>query len=215
MSHQLELAVEERAVSGKRVKRLRQQGIVPANMFGRNQPSVSLQVNSLALQKLLSHGGSKVILLLKVGDQAPVQALIKEVDRNPRGGEITHVDFYRVAATEKLRTHVQLHFVNEAGAANLSDVTVLLPLNEVMVECLPADLPATVQVDLSLLKEVGDVIRVGNLTVDPGVTILTGHNEMVAGVQQRARKETAEGAEGKAEAVAAASLTPGGGTERV
>lgn len=197
MSNQLELAVEERAVSGKQVKRLREQGIVPANMYGRNQPSVSLQVNKLVLQKLLSSGGTKVILLLKVGNQPSVQALIKQVHHNPRGGDIFHVDFYRVAATDKLKTSVHLYFTNEASAATLGDGLVLRTMNEVMVECLPADLPPNIQVDLSRLMNVGDVIRVGNLLVGPGVTILTDHNEMVAAVHQQISKEKAEGADGK------------------
>ena len=80
---------------------------------------------------------------------------------------------------------------------------------------MPAGRSATIQVDLSRLREVGDVIRVGDLTVGAGVTILIDHNEMVAGLQQRTLVEKAEGAEGKPEAVAAAPETPArGGTER-
>ncbi|MCL4371638.1 MAG: 50S ribosomal protein L25 [Chloroflexi bacterium] len=211
MSSQLELAAEERAVSGKgQLRQLRHQGMVPANVYGGHQPSVSLQVNGVAFQKLLGHGGNTVILSLKVGTQPAVQALIKQVQHDPRGGGITHVDFYRVAATEKLKTSVQLQFINEAGAASLSDITVLRPLNEVMVECLPGDLPAAIQVDLSELKEVGAVIRVGNLVVGPGVTILTDHGEMVAGLHQRTPTEKAEGVEAKAETAPAAG-TPAGG----
>ncbi len=211
MTDQMELAVEERIVSGTaQARRLRQQGMVPANMFGRHLPSVSLQVNSVALQKLLGLGGSKVILLLKVGDQPAVQALIKEVQHNPRGGAITHVDFYRVAAGETLRTPVQFHFINEPALASMVDVTVLRPLNEVMVECLPADLPSSIQVDLSQLGEVGAVIRVENLVVGSGVIILTDPNEMVAGLQQRGPTEKAEGVEGKAEATAATPTTLAG-----
>ncbi len=200
MSNKLELAAEVRALSGKgELRQLRQRGMVPANVYGGNEPSAALQVNGVAFHKLLGHGGSTVILSLRVGTQAAFQVLIKQVYHNPRGGEISHVDFYRVAATEKLKTPVQLQFINEAGVASLSDVTVLRPLNEVMVECLPADLPAAIQVDLSRLKQVGAVIRVGNLMVGPGVTILTDHNEMVAGLHQRASAEKADVAEAKTE----------------
>ncbi len=210
----MELAVDERTVSGKRARRLRQQGIIPANVYGQNLPSLPLQVNGLALEKLLGHGGAKVILSLKVGNEAPIQAMIKEVHHDPRGGAITHVDFYRVAATEKLKSHIQLHFVNEVRAADLDDVVVFRPLNEVVVECVPGDLPATIQVDLSRLRQVGDVIRVGDLAVGPGVTILTDHNELVAGVHPRPTKEKAEVVEGKAEVPVAGPGTPAGGTER-
>ncbi len=204
MSNQLELVAELRVASGtSNARRLRQQGVVPCNMYGHHQPSVSMQASSLALQKLLSHGGKNAVFLVKVGDQAPIQALIKQLQRDPVSGQLAHVDFYQVAAMEKLRTRVQLHFVNEAGSASLGEVTVLRSLSDVMVECLPADLPASIQVDLSDLGEPGDVIRVGNLKVGPGVIILTNENDMVAGMRQQAPKEqTEEALEGAKAAVA-------------
>ena len=199
MSSQMELAVEERSVSGKQVKQLRKMGIVPANMFGHAQASESVQVNRLTLQRLLSRGGKNVILLLKVGDRPAVPAMIKKVQRDVISGAIDHVDFYMVNATEKLRTQIRLHFVNEAGAASQGDVLVQRPLNEVTVECLPADLPAGIQVDLSLLSQIDAVIRVGDLVVGPGVTILTDHNELVAAVHLQAHLEKDEAVDGKAE----------------
>jgi large subunit ribosomal protein L25 len=215
MSNQLELVVEERAVSGKQVKQLRKKGIVPANMFGHGRPSMSLQVNRLVLQRVLAHGGKDVILQLKVGDRPGVPVLIKKVQHDVVSGAIEHVDFYVVNATEKLKTQVRLHFVNEAGAASQGEVLVQRPLNEVTVECLPADLPAAIQVDLSRLDELDAVIRVGELAVGPGVTILTDHAEIVAAVHLQARLEKAEEDEEKAEASVATPAAPAGsGPER-
>ncbi|MBI3978524.1 MAG: 50S ribosomal protein L25 [Chloroflexi bacterium] len=210
MSKQLELVAEERVVLGKQVGRLRRQGIVPANMYGHDLPSVALQVNALSLRKLLARGGNNVISL-KVGSEPAVQALIKQVQRNAMTDETTHVDFYRVAATVKLKTYVQLHFVNEARTASLSNVTVLRSLSEVMVECLPADLPDHIEVDLSLLTEVGAVIRAGDLAVSPAVTIVTDHHDLVARLHQQTRPEKAEGAEGKVESAMTTPATPSAG----
>lgn len=215
MNSQKELAVEERTVSGKQVKRLRKQGIVPANMFGHDQPSVSLQVNSLVLQRALAHGGKDAILLLKVGDRPGVPVLIKKIQHDVVSGAIDHVDFYRVNATEKLRTPIRLHFANESPLTSQGDVLVQRLLNEVMVECLPADLPATIQVDLSQLAVIDAVIRVGDLTTGPGVTVLTDPNEMVAAVHMQARREADEEADEKVEAEGTTPASPaGGGTER-
>ena len=197
MSSQLELAVEERVVSAQQVRRLRHAGIVPANVYGQNQPSLALQVNGVVLQNLLSHGRGSVILL-KVGDKAAIQALIKKVQRDPASGKTIHVDFQRVAATEKFKARVQLHFFNESGASGLGQTTVSRPLNEVMVECLPADLPANIRVDLGALREVGAAIRVSDLVVGPGVNIITDHNELVAALHLQAGAEKVETAEAKA-----------------
>ncbi len=215
MSNQMELAVEERTVSGKQVKQLRKKGIVPANMFGHAQPSVSLQVDRQVLQRVLAHGGKNVILLLKVADRPGVPVLIKDVQRDVVSGAIDHVDFYMVNATEKLRTQIRLHFVNEATVASRADVLVQRPLNEVTVECLPADLPSAIQVDLSKLDEVDVVIRVGDLVVGPGVTILTDHNEIVAAVHLQAHLETPEEATAESAAGATTPAPPAsGGAER-
>lgn len=210
MSNQMELAVEERVVSGKQVKQLRRKGIVPANMFGHGQSSMALQVDKLVLKRVLSHGGNDVILLLKVGNRPGVPVLIKNVQRGVVSGDIEHVDFYVVNATEKLRTAIRLHFVNEAGAASQGDVLVQRPLNEVMVECLPADLPSSIQVDLSKLTELDAAIRVGDLTVGPGVTILTDHKELVAAVHLQAHLEKDEETEAKDQASSGAPTGPAG-----
>ncbi|MHB1006304.1 MAG: 50S ribosomal protein L25 [Chloroflexota bacterium] len=214
MSNQLELAVEERVVSAQQVRRLRHAGIVPANVYGQNQPSLALQVDGVVLQNVLARGRGSVILL-KVGEKAAIQTLIKKVQRDPVSGKTIHVDFMRVAATEIMKARVQLHFINEAGAGGLGQIIVSRPLNEVMVECLPADLPANIQVDLSTLREIGSTIRVGDLVVAPGVTITTDHNELVAALHQQARVEKAEDAEEKSEvATPAAAPAPRTGAER-
>ena len=204
------MAVEQRLVSGKQVKQLRRKGIVPANMFGHGQSSVALQVDRLVLQRVLTHGGNDVILLLKVGDRPGVPVLIKKVQHDVVSGDIEHVDFYMVNATEKLRTSIRLHFVNEAGAASQGDVLVQRPLNEVMVECLPADLPSSIQVDLSRLSELDAVIRVGDLTVGPGVTILTDHKELVAAVHLQAHLEKDAETDAKGQAASGAPVSPAG-----
>ncbi|MCL4465300.1 MAG: 50S ribosomal protein L25 [Chloroflexi bacterium] len=203
MREQRELTVEERIVSAPQMRRLRHEGIVPANIYGQSQPSLALQVDGIVLQRLLARGGSNVIQL-KVGDKPAVQALIKKVQRDPVSGKTIHVDFLRVAASEKMKARVQLHFFNEARTGGGGQGIVSRPLNEVMVECLPAALPANIQVDLSTLREIGSAIRVGDLVVGPGVTVTTDHNELVAALHQQVRGEKAEGVEGKVEAVAAA-----------
>jgi large subunit ribosomal protein L25 len=211
MNKQVEIAAEERAVLGKHVKLLRRQGIVPANLDGRKQPSLALQVSDKDLQKLLARGGSKVILL-KVGDQPAIQALLKRVQLNPVTGKASHVEFHRVSSQEKLKTPVRLRFVNEPAMLP-GNASISRSLSEVMVECLPADLPNTIEVDLSQLTEANSLIRVGNLTVGPGLTILTDQNDVVASVHKQAPVAEAEGPEAvpsTSEAAASETTEPSG-----
>jgi large subunit ribosomal protein L25 len=191
MNNKLSLGAEERVVIGKQVRQLRRDGFVPANIYGRNLASVALQVESTMLQKLLAKGGNNVIEL-RVGSQPAIQVLVKQVQRRYLSGEAIHVDFYRIAASEKFKAQVHLQFVHIPELASSGQATVARSLNEVMVECIPADLPTSIPVDLSLLKEIGDIIRVGDLVVGPGVTILNGQSDIVAGLYQQAHVAEAE-----------------------
>ncbi len=195
MSNGIELAAEERSVYGKKVKRLRKVGIVPANLYGHQGPSKPIQLSGAEVSGVLRRGGTATIVRLKIGSQSPVQALVKDVQYDPKTGDVMHVDFYRVAATEKVKTRVPLHFVNEAEAMKIGDVAVQRALTDILVESLPASLPASIQVDLGKLSEVGAMIRVGDLQVPSGVTVLLDPNEVVAGVHRTARVAVEEAEE--------------------
>ena len=93
------LAAEERAESRKQLRRL-PDSLVPANMFGREQPTLSLEVDRLALQSLVAKGAENTVVLLTVGGRAAVQALIRHVQYNPISGKVAHLDFYLVAAAQ-------------------------------------------------------------------------------------------------------------------
>jgi large subunit ribosomal protein L25 len=191
MNNQLNLEAEDRTVIGKQLGQLRRDGFVPANVYGGSVDSKALQVDGALLEKLLSKGGNNVIQL-NVGGQPAAQVLIKQVQRHSLSGKILHIDFYRVMAGEKLKASVHLHFINTADLANLGQATVARSLSEVMVECFPSDLPTNIPVDLSQLKNIGDVIRIGDLAVSPDVTILAGVNDPVAGLYQQAHLAEAE-----------------------
>lgn len=92
------LAAEERTESRHRSRRLLE-SLVPAYMFSHEQPTLSLEVNRLALQKLGAQGAENTTVLLSVGSRAAVQALIRHVQFNPISGKIAHLDFYVVGTT--------------------------------------------------------------------------------------------------------------------
>ena len=93
------LSAEERTESRKQLRRLPDR-LVPANLFGHEQPTLSLEVNRLALQKLVAHGAENTIVLLSVGSRAAVRALIRHVQYNTISGKIAHLDFYLVGTAE-------------------------------------------------------------------------------------------------------------------
>jgi large subunit ribosomal protein L25 len=206
MSNQVEVAAEKREIIGKQVKQLRSKGLVPCVLYGHNEPSLPLQVEGDALEKAFKRSGTSSIFSLKVGSGRPSMALVKQVQYHPTKGYLQHVDFLRVAAREKIKTRVPLRFVGEAPAAKESSLIVMRAAGEVMVECLPGDLPQALDVDLSVLEEAGSAIRVADLDPGPKVTIVTDPHELVVSIAElRAEPETVapEEAEEAAEAEAA------------
>lgn len=112
------------------------------------------------------------VLTLKLPN-AVEQVVLKDLQRHPAKPVIQHADFLRVVADQELRMHVPLHFVGEAAApgVRLQKGIVTHHTNEVEIECLPANLPEFIEVDISAL-EIGDAIRLSGLKLPEGVALV-------------------------------------------
>jgi large subunit ribosomal protein L25 len=206
MAEQVTLEIENRTVTGKQVRQLRRAGIVPANIYGHGRPSRAVQVNGLAFRKFLNaHGGNRVIQLQLNGAAEP--ALVRHIEREPKTGKIQHVDFMHVEMNEKLRARVTVHLVGEAPAVKTLRGVLLHLTDTIEVECLPNDLPESVEVDVSGLEELDVPVLVSDIKLPRNVTLLTDSAEQLAKVvATRAEPEpeaaATEAAEQPAEAAA-------------
>jgi len=169
---QLELNAEKRAITGKQVKQLRNEGIIPAVVFGHEIGSIAIQIPEKPLRTVLGKSGTNRLISLKIkGQKKPTLALVREVQRDSLNGAFTHVDFQAVVMTEKIRTTVRFNFVNDSPAVLNGLGMLLYGLDELEIECLPGDLISSVEVDLSVLKELDDAVHVKDLQVPPTITI--------------------------------------------
>lgn len=175
------LKAVKREVVGKQVKALRRAGQLPAVIYGRHvQPiSISLEAHGtgLIMNKLTS---STLVTIELDGKEYP--ALVRERQRNYIKGNLTHVDFMAVDLTEKIRATVGVHFVGVSPAVKDYNGVLVKNLEKLEVECLPTDLPERVNVDISILKQIGDGIRVRDVDADLSdkVLVLNDQDEMVA-----------------------------------
>lgn len=182
MANQLKLAAQRRTTSGKGAARsLRQQGMVPAVIYGHGREPESLTLEAAALGKLLQTATAASVLEVTVGSGAPVQALIREVQRNPvRASEIVHLDLYEIHADETITVSVPVHLVGTAdGVRNFGGVLDHV-LREVEIECLPRDLPEHIELDVTALG-IGDSLHVRDIVV-PGAEVLQDGDLTVATV---------------------------------
>jgi len=150
--------------SDEKLKVLRANRIVPAVVYGKNQESVSIKVDATDLLRTFRKSGESTIVVLKV-DGKEIEVLFHDMQREPLSGEFTHVDFYALTRGEKLTTKIHLNFV---GVSNAVKEGAILTENvkELEVSCLPKDLVEGFDVDLSLLKESEDVIKLSDLNID-------------------------------------------------
>src|SRR6266545_3957474 len=133
MAHTIDLSVEPRSILGKKVKRLRRAGYVPANMYGHGVESTPLQIEAKALENVLKHGTATTLINLKIGDARRRSVLVRDVRYSILRHEPEHVDFFAVRMDEALRAAVAIVFRGEAPAARDADHMITHPVTSVTV----------------------------------------------------------------------------------
>ncbi|MBI2327153.1 50S ribosomal protein L25 [Candidatus Curtissbacteria bacterium] len=220
---QIPLAAQKRTVLGRKVKKLRAEGLIPAHVFGHKIPTIHVQVKGSEFSKVFEEAGETGIIDLAVdglpgeasaksGQKRPV--LVRNVQIHPVTDQPLHIDFYQVNLTEKVKVNVPLEVTGEAPAVEKKIGLLLTPTAEIEVEALPADLPDKIEVDATKLENIGDEIKVQNLSIDKTkITILTDPDLIVAQIGELVTKEMeaveAEIAAEKAEAAAAEAPAEG------
>lgn len=175
------LDAQARSITGKKVSQLRNQGLVPAVVYGAGVQPVHVQIPYRPLEVALMKVGGTHLLDLQIDGQAHT-VITRDVQRDILKGRITHVDFLAVSATTMLKTEVPVRFINEspAVALRLGILNVVTPYIE--LEALPADLVDHVEVDLAGLKAVGDAIHAGDIKLNDKLTLISDADVVIANI---------------------------------
>jgi large subunit ribosomal protein L25 len=176
----VELKVTPRDVVGKKVSRLRREGVIPANVYGHGLDSVAIQVPKDELVHVMRTAGRNEIVYLRLDGEEPRPTFLRQVQRNPVTDAILHADFYQISLREKVRMEVPVALVGTAPAEQTHGGTLLHSLDRISVEGLPTDIPSVIEVDVSGLEEIDAAIHVGELNVPEGITVLTDAEQVVA-----------------------------------
>jgi large subunit ribosomal protein L25 len=205
MAKRIELEVAPREAMRKATKRLRKAGIIPANIFGHQETPQAIQVEAKTFDQLRrSHGATGIIALRMPNSKRTETALIRHVQHDPRSGKVIHVDFFRVSMTERLNVKVALRFVGEAPAVKNEGGVLLHLLDALEVECRAGDIPEYLEVDITPLAEIDDILHAEDVKLPASFTLITDPKDGVAKVSAT-RAELAEEEEAAAEAEAAAA----------
>ena len=199
----LKLTVEKRKVTGKKVKKLRQEGILPANIYGKDIKSLSVQLPQKEFEKVFKEVGETGLVDVQLnGELKP--SLIHNVQMDYLHNLPLHADFFQVNLKEKVKTMVPLKIIGEAKAVADKLGLLLQPLSEIEVEALPEDLPEYIEVNVESLAAVNDQIAVLDIKAPTGVTILTDSSQVVVKIGELISKEAQAQAAAEAQAAEAA-----------
>lgn len=192
----LTLKLSPRDVVGKKVKRLRRQGLVPVHYFGTGTESLPMQVEGAVLRRVLPKAGTNIPISIDIeGSGGENICFVKEVQRHPVTEDILHVDFLRVDITQSIRAEVPIILEGVAPAVRDLGGTLLQTMDTVLVEALPMRIPASFTVDVSGLDDFDKTIRVDTLTLSADVTVIADPGEMITTVVRPRIEEEPEAEE--------------------
>lgn len=199
MADRLSLDLETRTLIGKKVNRLRREGILPATVYGKGVTPLVVQLNGRDFANVYRHAGRTGLIDLNIPGQSGISVFVHTLQRHPVTRAITHVDFLAVDLRTEVTVDVPIHIVGESELVKLGDAVLNQVLSTLAVRALPADIPSSVEVDISGLDSFDKSIHVSDIQLQSKGEIATPADELVVSLTQ-ARAEEEEPVEEAAEA---------------
>ncbi|MEO5691201.1 MAG: 50S ribosomal protein L25 [Candidatus Saccharimonadales bacterium] len=180
MGEKITLSLSERTLKGKKVRQLRQDGIVPGVVYGPGIEPEAVQVDQVLMSKVYTAAGKHAPVHLTIGTKKRI-AMIKDVDVDNVKRRINHVSFHAVRQNEPVEAEVPIKLVGEGeSVAEKSGLIVLQALDKIQVRALPMDLPESIEIDITGLVESGDKVTLADAKLDEGVEFVehdSGHGD--------------------------------------
>ena len=177
------ISAKTRKIFGRKVRKLRENGILPGIVYGPGLKNISLELNLKEFKDSYKLAGESSLISLNLSDKnKKILVLVRDVETDPLTGESIHVDFYQPRLEEKVVVTVPLVFKGESPAVKNLGGTLVKSITELEIKALPQDLPHKIDVDIEKLKTSDDDILIKDLIVPSGVEILRGAEDVVASI---------------------------------
>ncbi|MGQ0603882.1 MAG: 50S ribosomal protein L25 [Anaerolineales bacterium] len=182
------LKAEKRAVTGKKVSQLRRAGLLPAVVYGPGTQPETIQLNAREATRVIRKiEGTQLVDLVVAGKTSKV--LVHELQRDSIRGDYTHADFYAPDMSKPFRVAIPIHLAGSSFAITGLNGVLVRGVTELAIECLPADLIPSITVDLGPIKEIGQSIKVSDITVPDTIKVLNDPDDMIARATYQAKEE--------------------------
>lgn len=176
------LKAKLREIIGKQVKNLRQDGQVPAVLYGKDFENLNLVLAKTEFEKVLDEAGSSTIVDLQVEGKENYKVLLHEPQKDAVTDLILHADLYKVNMKEEIHTEIPLNFIGASVAVDDLEGNLITNKDAIEVKCLPGNLVSEIKVDISVLKTFENIIKVSDLPIPEGIEVLDEPEEIIAQV---------------------------------
>lgn len=180
-SEKVSLKADLRTVFGKKLNKIRKEGLVPANIFGPDFKSKSISVVYKDLVKTYKKVGETGIIYISL-DKENIPVLIKSIQKHPLSSLLLHIDFRKVDLSKKIEANVPVKAVGVSEAVSQKAGVLLFQSETLLVEALPEDIPSHIDIDISVIKEIGQEIKVADLKKSDKYEVKTPSEKVVVAV---------------------------------
>ena len=202
MADEALLTLNPRAITGKKVRFLRREGLVPGNLYGRGLDSLAFEAPLAEVRSVFRSVPRNSVVQVQVeGEKETRPVVLRHVDRNHVSGEVLHVEFYQVDLARLIQSDALVQLIGDSEAV-ANGGTLVLTMDTVALEALPLDMPAEIMIDISGLETFGAAIHVSDLTLPTNVRALADETAQVVTVvaprlEEEEEEELGEGLEGE------------------
>jgi len=195
----LTIYAKTRELKGRKTNELRKKGYIPAIVYGYKIKNKPIQINEKDFKKVFGQAGESTLVDLKIDGKESGKIIINDCQTDPLSDSIIHIDLYQVRMDKKITTNVSVRFTGESPAVKNKGGVLVKSHDKLEIQCLPKDLIHDIEVDISVLENIDDAIRVKDLKISDKIEIISDPEEVVASVAPQRSEEEMEELEGKVE----------------
>lgn len=163
------LKLDTRTVEGKKVTKLRQDGIVPSVVYGGSTKPINTQSSVVETTKVATIAGKHTPVHLTIDGKKKL-AIIKSIDRDPVRRRVRHISFHAIKQNEVITTEVPIHLVGTGESeAEKAGLVVLQAIEHIEIKAKPADLPEALEISIADLATTEDKLTLGDIKLPSGV----------------------------------------------
>ena len=199
MADKHSLSFDNRTIVGKKVSRLRREGLLPATVYGKGIGPFSVQINARTFSDTFRHAGRTSLIELSIPGQSTLSAFVHAIQRHPVTRAILHADFLVVDLLKEITVDVPIHVIGESPLVERGDALLNQVLNTLAVRALPAELPHAIEIDISDLDAFDKAIYVRDISLPGNATLEIDEDELVIGLSAARAEEEEEVVEAEGE----------------